>query len=118
METSAPAQGGTFRKPRTQPIVKEVVTQELSTTLRVVYGQYASKHKRIAKDAGIKSAKTAEAWACQRNLPALEYFLELGRNQPAIQKMTLRLWGLDADIDPEYQRAFQDLMRLAQGGAK
>jgi hypothetical protein len=114
METSAPAQGGTFRKPRTQPIVKEVVTQELSTTLRVVYGQYQSKHKRIAKDAGIKSAKTAEAWSCGRNLPALEYFLELGRNSPAIQKMTMRLWGLDADIDPEYSRVLNDLRQLVR----
>jgi hypothetical protein len=115
METSAAVKVGTFRKPKTAPIAKHVATQALSTTLREAYGPYAGKHKKIAQHAGIKSAKTAEAWSCGRNLPALEYFLELGRNSPAIQKMTMRLWGLDADIDPEYQRAFQDLLRVVAG---
>jgi hypothetical protein len=114
METSARTQGGTFRKPKTAPIAKHVATQALSTTLREAYGAYAGKHKKIAQHAGIKSAKTAEAWSCGRNLPALEYFLELGRNSPAIQKMTMRLWGLDADIDPEYSRVLNDLRQLVR----
>jgi hypothetical protein len=109
---------GTFRKPKHQPITKDVATQALSTTLREAYGPYASKHKKIAEHAGIKSARTAEAWACGRNLPALEYFLELGRKSAAIQKMTLNLWGLDADLDPEYSRVLNDLRQLvrAEGG--
>lgn len=105
---------GTFRKPKRQPINKSTVTQELSATLRDAYGPYASKHKKVAEHAGIKSARTAEAWSCGRNLPALEYFLELGRNSPAIQKMTMRLWGLDADIDPEYSRVLNDLRQLVR----
>lgn len=109
---------GTFRKPKRQPITKDVATQALSTTLRDAYGPYASKHKGVAEHAGIKSTRTAEAWSCGRNLPALEYFLELGRNSPAIQKMTMRLWGLDADLDPEYSRVFQDLLRVVRQEGK
>jgi hypothetical protein len=118
MEASAAVKVGTFRKPRTEPITKPLATQALSTTLRAAYGPYAGKHKKVAQHAGIKSAKTAEAWSCGRNLPALEYFLELGRNSPAIQKMTMRLWGLDADLDPEYSRVLNDLRQLvrAEGG--
>lgn len=77
------------------------------------FGHLKSHLKVVASKAGT-TPRTVEAWTDQRCLPGLEYFLELGKHSPAIQKMTMRLWNLDPDIDPEYQRAFMDLVRAVQ----
>jgi hypothetical protein len=114
----AASQAKIVRTPRERRLTKHEALRLVSTAIQEDYGPLASRHKVIAEDAGANSAKTAEAWTAAVSCPGVHHFLNLGMKSPAIQKMTLRLWNLDPEIDPEYQRVFSDLVRLVQGGAR
>ncbi len=52
-----------------------------------------------------------KAWTRKQSLPSLDYFLNLGKHSPAIQAMTMRVWGLQADMPDEFQRELNALIQ-------
>lgn len=79
------------------------------------YGDLKSSHKKIARDAGC-SPRTVESWIEERSLPGFEYIWRLAATPEnhAIQKMMLRLIGMDPDQDREYHAAFIEFMRAVR----
>ncbi len=94
------------------------LADQVRDALLADHGHLRARKKHIARLAGGISPRTVEGWEQGKSVPHLEHFLELGKHSPSIRKMVMRLWNLDPDIDPEYQRAFMDLMRAAQNGGR
>lgn len=114
MNTSRAFIGRTLPEPKSAKLSKRDTARTLTDAIQEDYGRLSSRHKQIANDAGAASQKTAEAWTQGTSLPGLDYFLNLGRESPAIQKMVMRLWGLERDCDPSFQRELNDLLRRYQ----
>jgi transcriptional regulator with XRE-family HTH domain len=89
------------------------LAERVREALTADFGHLKARQKEIARKAGGISPRTVERWERGEGVPHLELFLELGKHSPALRKMVLRAWNLDADIDPEYGRALADLHRAA-----
>ncbi len=114
MDASRPLTGRTPRQPNSAKLNKRDTAELVAAAIHEDYGRFACRHTVIANDAGAASEKTAKAWTNKESLPGLEYFLNLGRNSPAIQKMVLRLWGLERDLDPDFQRELNAFIQRVQ----
>ena len=114
MERHMPAKDQNVRTLREFPI-DEINERELAKTvadaLVIDFGQYTSKHKRIAKAAGAASEKTAENWTQAHNPPSFLHGLRLMAKSPSLAKEIMRLCALEQSMDPTFQR---DLLALMQ----
>jgi hypothetical protein len=88
------------------------LSEEIKEAMLADHGHVRARHKHIARLAGGVSPRTVEGWERGRSMPQIEAFLELGKHSPAIQKLTLRLWNLDPDLDPDAYRTFLELQRM------
>jgi hypothetical protein len=96
------------------------------------YAPFHDKVSRIAEDAGV-NRHTAKSYRDGDNLPKVLAFLRLaavvpplrawtlemmrlesGPTDPAISAELRRLTAMEADFDPDFQRALADFVRMAQ----
>lgn len=118
-EMSHPHTARTSRQLKLVPLNKHEIADQVAEALRQDFGARAAKHKVIAEAAGAASENTAKAWTQKSNLPALEYFLELGRRSPALRAMTMRLWEMEHEMDPGMQKAWIEFCQMmARAGTK
>ena len=107
METVTPRNG---RKEREQ-IHERDLAKQVADALVVDFGQYRATHKRIARITGA-TEKTAENWTSGANTPHLVYFLRLLPHSPALRGVVRKLCQMEADLDPDFQKAFAEFMRM------
>lgn len=95
------------------------IAKEVRLALVSDFDHLRAPRKEIAKHAQC-SHRTVEAWTDPElpTVPGLPHFLRLVPRSPSIQKLLIRLMTLDADIDPEHQRAFMDLVRTIKEASK
>lgn len=111
MDTKAP-NGNTFQERLINRITERDLAKAVSDALVVDFGDYSSKHKRIAQAAGAASEKSAENWTQGHNAPSLLYGLRLMAKSPTLRKEIMRLCQLEQELAPEFQEAFATFMRM------
>jgi hypothetical protein len=105
--------GKTIQERPIDKISERDLARKVSEALVIDFGDYNSKHKRIAQAAGAASEKSAENWTQGHNAPSLLYGLRLMAASPTLRKEIMRLCAMEQDIDPEFQVAFAAFMKLA-----
>lgn len=111
VDTKAP-NGNTFQERLINRITERDLAKAVSDALVVDFGDYSSKHKRIAQAAGAASEKSAENWTQGHNAPSLLYGLRLMAKSPTLRKEIMRLCQLEQELAPEFQEAFATFMRM------
>lgn len=86
------------------------VGKRICAALEADYGDLKSKHKEIADDAGV-SPKTVEAWMQGVSLPGLMPTFRLMAESTEFAKVAMELCALEADHDPDFQRALATFLR-------
>lgn len=90
---------------------RNAVGKRICAALEADYGDLKSKHKEIADAAGV-SPKTVEAWMHGVSLPGLMPTLRLMAESSEFAKVAMELCALEADLDPKFQEAFANFMRM------
>lgn len=93
-------------------ITERDLAQTVADALVVDFGDYNSKHKRIASAAGAASEKSAENWTQGHNAPSLLYGLRLMAESPTLRKEIMRLCAMEAELSPEFQTEFAKFMQM------
>lgn len=108
MDRSAGASPRTLRSSASLP--DHDVTRQVAAALVVDFARFKATHKVIAEKAGA-SPKTAENWTAGISAPSLAMFLRLLPHSPSLQGMVRRVMGMEADMDPDFQRELIELLR-------
>lgn len=90
------------------------VTQLVSNTLRLRFGDSKSAVKLIARVAN-SNERAAENWLNGRCAPTVAHFIRLAAQVPELKAEVRRLLELEADLDPEAQEL---MARVVQYAAK
>lgn len=104
--------GRSFQERPIDKISERDLARKVSEALVVDFGDYSSKHKRIAQAAGAASEKSAENWTQGHNAPSLLYGLRLMAKSPTLRKEIMRLCNLEQELSPEFQEQFANFMRM------
>jgi hypothetical protein len=110
MQTSSGVIARTFRSPEVLNDERRLA-EVVADALVVDFGHFRSTHKVIAKAAGA-SSKSAENWTAANTAPSLINFLRLLPHSPSLQSMVRKLMGMQADLDPDFQREFVRFMQM------
>lgn len=92
---------------------RAALAAEIAALLSDDHRDTRSRNKVIARKAEA-SPRTVEAWLERRYLPGLECWLRLAVRSRSLQVMFLRLCEMEADSDPEFQKALSEFIRVAQ----
>lgn len=87
------------------------LTEAVSGALQRAFAGRSSPVKEIARVANA-NVQTAKMWWQGRNCPDALYLLRLMAAVPELQAEVRRLTGMQADLDPEFDRAMQATMAL------
>jgi hypothetical protein len=90
------------------------VAQVIAAALAHDYGDFKFTDKLIAKDSGA-SPRTANNWRSEMNTPSLPYFLRLYARSPAVRAAVRKLTAMEADLDPDAERARSRLVQAQLG---
>jgi len=104
--------GKTIQERPIDKITERDLARTVSDALVIDFGDYNSKHKRIAEAAGAASEKSAENWTQGHNAPSFLYGLRLMAKSPTLRKEIMRLCALEADLSPEFQEQFAKFMQM------
>lgn len=83
--------------------------ETVSNVLRVAFGRQRHAVKQLARTAGT-SASTAKNWLEGRSTPIGLHMLRLMATVPELQAEVRRLTAMEADLDPEFDREFHQLV--------
>ena len=104
--------GKTIQERPIDKISERDLARKVSEALVIDFGDYNSKHKRIAEAAGAASEKSAENWTQGHNAPSFLYGLRLMAKSPTLQKEILRLCAMEQELSPEFQEQFAKFMQM------
>lgn len=91
----------------------ERVTSVIAEALKRTFGNSKASAKLVAKAAN-SNAKTAANWLAGNNAPGAVHLLRLMATVPELQAEVRRLTGMEANIDPEFERDLHALFRTYQ----
>jgi hypothetical protein len=86
------------------PLTPRGTAEIIATCLREIIGEDGHAAKRLARAAN-STKESAENWLSGRNAPNLAAFLNMCRQYPQLRAEADRLMAMEAEIDPEFQRA-------------
>jgi hypothetical protein len=95
---------------RSADIQESKVANDVSVALVLDFGPYKGTPKVIARVAGA-SPQAAKNWLAGDHPPSLTSFLRLLPHSPSLQAMVRRLAGMEADLDPDFQRELTALLQ-------
>jgi len=93
------------------------LTRAISGALQSAFGDERDAAKRVAIIANTND-RTAENWLLGRNAPDVLHLLRLAAQIPELQAVVRQLAAMEADMDPELDRALSAVVTLMQRKAR
>lgn len=112
---SLPRDGDTPGRAEILDLDKSEVQDRIAGVLRGKYGEDAEGSEELGRDADAGAAG-ARNWTRKTggNMPGVYHFLRVMAVCPELQAEVRKLCGMEADIDPEFDRDMQRAMRAFQ----
>lgn len=102
-----------FQLAEAHNISKQELADIVSVGLRRAFGDEKSAIKRIMRVANCNE-RAAENWYAGKNAPNALYLLRLIAEVPELQAEVRRLTAMESDLDPHFERAMSEAVRLFQ----
>jgi hypothetical protein len=93
------------------------INRRVHTALDFIFGDRAHKAKLAAKAAN-SNPRAAKQWFARENGMSLAAFINMARQVPEFRAEARRLMEMEADSDPEFERAFAAFWRAWQESRK
>jgi len=95
-------------------VSKEQTAERVAFALQAWGRDKSAPISRVQQIAGV-DRKTAAAWYNGKSPPQSEHLFTLARKIPELQGEVRRLSGMDADLDPDFQRELSAFVQRIQG---
>lgn len=102
-----------FQLAEAHNISKQELADIVSVGLRRAFGDEKSAIKRIMRVANCNE-RAAENWYAGKNAPNALYLLRLIAEVPELQAEVRRLTAMESDLDPHFEKAMSEAVRLFQ----